>query len=334
MVNASPPGSAAAPDPERRQRQRSAGASRSGKGADGGAAHAAALSANRNPLGDLHTLQHLSARLARSLRGVFEPLLRREVRIWAEPLSMGRFADYRAERPDGLTAWLPMTMTPIGSDPSGQAMVVLDGRFLLELLDLFFGGNGAAPHELPAELSPAAEALVARVGMMLAAPLAAAWDPVGRVSFAPGRIEPNPALVAGFDGEDAAVVTRFGIAPVDGRATTLDIVYPVAALKPFAPSLTGKVARAAAAPDPAWRSGLTRAAMTVRFPVRSVLAEPVVSLARLMELKAGDVIPISFGPEVPVMVGGDRFGAGTVGTSNGRAAVKLTSLARSPEDYA
>src|SRR3546814_13124785 len=63
--------------------------------------------------------------------------------------------------------------------------------------------------------------------------------------------------------------------------------------------------------------------MTVKFPVRSVLAEPVISLARLMELKEGDVIPISFGPEVPVMIGTDRFGPGTVGPSNGRAAIRL-----------
>lgn len=330
MVNAPPPDPKAAPAAERRGRAR--------PGAAGPAAiHAAALgAANRNPLGDLHTLQHLSARLARSLRGVFEPLLRREVRVWAEPLSMGRFADYRAERPDRLTAWLPMAMAPqdgpAAAQPAPPAMAVLDGRFVLELLDLFFGGTGAAPAELPAELSPAAEALVARIGGMIAGPMAAAWEPVGRVLFVPGRLEPNPALVQGHDGEDAAVVTRFGVAPADGRATSLDIVYPVLALKPFAPSLTGKVARAAAAPDPVWRQGLARAAMGVRFPVRSVLAEPVVSLARLMELKPGDVIPISLGPDVPVMVGGDRLGTGTVGTSNGRAAVRLVTLARSPED--
>src|SRR3546814_5215920 len=56
--------------------------------------------ANLNPFGDLHTMQHLSARLARSLRGVFEPLLRAETRVWAEPLVVQRFADYRAERPE------------------------------------------------------------------------------------------------------------------------------------------------------------------------------------------------------------------------------------------
>jgi flagellar motor switch protein FliM len=293
------------------------------------AAHAYALGeANLNPFGDLHTLQHLSARLARSLRSVFEPMLRRELRVWAEPLEVVRFADYRAERPDGLTAWQPLAITP----GNGQALIVLGGRFVLETLDVFFGGTGVAPHEMPAEFSPAAEAMIGRLAGAIAAPLNAAWEPLARITFAPGHVEANPALVTDSDGDDAMVVTRFGIAAGTAKPVFLDIVYPVAALKPYTPSLTGKVLGKTAAPDPAWRTSLTRAAMTIRFPVRSVLAEPSITLAKLMELKTGDVIPISFGPDVPVMVGTDRLGAGTVGTSNGRAAIKLTSIARNDEE--
>src|ERR1700750_327994 len=92
------------------------------------AKHASALGgANLNPFGDLHTLQHLSARLARSLRGVFEPLLRHEVRLWAEPLSVQHFTDYRAERPEGLTGWTPLAMSP----GAGQTLLVIDGKFSL-----------------------------------------------------------------------------------------------------------------------------------------------------------------------------------------------------------
>ncbi|MGJ3628883.1 FliM/FliN family flagellar motor switch protein [Sphingomonas sp. MMS24-JH45] len=103
------------------------------------------------------------------------------------------------------------------------------------------------------------------------------------------------------------------------------------ALKPHATELTGKVVAKAAEPDAKWQTSLTRAAMTVRLPVRSVLAEPVVSLARLMDLKPGDVIPISFGDNVPVMVGGSLLGTGTVGTSNGRAAIRLSHLEGLPQ---
>jgi len=290
------------------------------------AAHAAGLgTAKLNPFGDLHTLQHLSARLARALRGVFEPLLRQEVRAWAEPLVVQRFADYRTERSDGLTAWTPMTM----SLPGGAALCVLDGRFVLELLDLFFGGTGAAPATLPTDFSPAAEAMVGRLVGTVVTPLKAAWEPLARIDFQPMRVENNPAMLS-VDGDDAMIVTRFGIAAGEHKPIFLDLLYPVAALRPHGPSLTGKVLDKQEA-DPAWRNSLTRSVMNVRFPVRSVLAEPVVPLSMLMALKAGDVIPISFAPDVPVMVGTDRLGAGTVGTSNGFAAVRLTSIARIDE---
>lgn len=296
-------------------------------------AHATLGATNLNPFGDLHTLQHLSARLARGLRGVFEPLLRKECRSFAEPLVVQRFADYRAERPDGLTAWLPLAMGSPGSQTVGQAMIVLDGRFVLEVLDLFFGGTGATPNDLTAEFTPAAEAMIARIGASIADPLKAAWEPLARIDFVPGHVEANPAMIQGLDGDDAVIVTRFGIAAGTAKPVFVDIVYPVAALKPHTPSLIGKVHAKTAAPDPAWRNGLTRAVMGVKFPVRSVLAEPTVPLSLLMNLKAGDVIPISFGAEVPVMVGGDQLGFGTVGTSNGKAAIRLNSISHMVEDF-
>ena len=305
---------------ERRERDRPRG---------GGAAHVPGFGfANLNPFGDLHALQHLSARLARPMRGVFEPLLRAECRIWAEPLVVQRFEDYRAERPDGLTAWLPLAMSP----GSGQALLVMDGRLLLELLDLFFGGSGAAPIELPSEFSPAAEALAVRLASLIAAPLSAAWEPLARIGFAAtGTCEGNAAMLGNVDGEDAMVVTRFGVGCGERRPSLFDLVYPVAALKPHGTALTGKVLGRDAVPDPAWRNGLTRAAMGVKFKVRSVLAEPVIPLGTLMALKPGDVIPISFGHEVPVMVGRDRLGTGTVGASNGHAAIRLNTLASQEE---
>ena len=297
--------------PERRERTRQAD-------------HVALGVANLNPFGDLHTVQHLSARLARSLRGVFEPLLRQEVRTFAEPLAVQRFADYRAERADTLTAWLPLAIVP----GNGAALAVFDGRFVMELLDLFFGGTGHAPHDLPSEFTPSAEAMVARLGGMLIEPMRVAWEPLARLKFVPGHVESNPALLGGLDGDDALVVTRIGIAAGTAKPIFIDLVYPVAALKPYAPSLTGKVLSKSAEQDPEWRTGLTRAVMGVRFPIRSVLAEPVIPLAMLMELKAGDVIPINVDKDVPVMVGGDRLGSGTVGTSNGKAAIRLNSITR------
>lgn len=302
---------------DRRQRSRAA------------AAHAPVLGASSlNPFGDLHTLQHLSARLARALRGVFEPLLRQPVRAFAEPLTVQRFADYQAERPAGLTAWQPLAMAP----GEGRAVLVAEGGFVLKLLDLFFGGSGQLPAVMPTEFTPAAEALVGRLATSLAGPLASAWEPVSKLGFRPGHLEAAPALLTDLDGEDAVIVTRFGIAPGEDKPVFIDILYPVAALKPLAPQLTAKVHGRSAQPAPGWRQALTRASMNVTLPVRSVLAEPVLPLGRLLELKEGDVIPVSFGPQVPVMVGGHRLAIGTVGTSNGKAAIRIDRIDHPQED--
>ncbi|MBR0553137.1 flagellar motor switch protein FliM [Stakelama marina] len=313
MVNADSPTEA----PERRKRPR----------AESG--HTPVLGeANLNPFGDLHTLQHLSARLAKSLRGVFEPLLRRAVRGWAEPVSVQRFSDYCAEREQGLTAWLPLAIAPTG----GQALFVIDGRSVLELLDLFFGGNGDTPSTLPNEFSPAAEAMVQRLARMVIDPLQRAWEPVTKLTFEATNVEINPALLSALDGDDPMVVTRFGLASEGGKPSFVDLIYPVAALKPHGASLNAKVHGRSAEPDPKWNHGLTRVAMGVKFEVRSVLAEPKITLGKLMDLKEGDVIPIHFGPNVPVMVANNRFGTGTVGTANGHAAIRIQEIEHFDEE--
>lgn len=276
--------------------------------------------AKLHPFGDLHALQHLSARLARGIRATFETFLRAEARAWAEPLEVMPWSDYRTRRGDRLTAWQQFTM-----DGRHPLVATLDGVFAYQLLDLFFGGPGDPPPVIPTEFSPTADALLARVARTLSDALQTAWEPLAGATFQPGRCETSAAMVSDIDADEIVVMTRFGVARGAAQPVYLDIVYPVASLKPHTNVLTGKIV-AKTETGSRWQTQLTRATMGVRMPVRSVLAEPSISIARLMALQPGDVIPISFGPDVPVMVGDAVIGAGTVGTSNGRAAIRLTRI--------
>lgn len=294
------------------------------------AEHAPALgSVNPNPFGDLVTLQHLCARLAKGLKPVFEDITRKDLRAFAEPLVVQRYADYKAERGGALAAWSQLAM----GGARQRVQVVLEGQQVLEMLDAFFGGDGEAPHPLPDEFTPAAEVLVARIVQALGTPLESAWEPLTRVSFR-SEASANLAQPAEMNGDDPVVVTRFGIAEGDHKPNFIDILYPVSTLKPHMASLLVKVHDKPEEVEPEWRAGLTRAVMNVSLPVRSVLCEPSIPLAKLMELKAGDIIPCDFGTEVPVMVAHRRLGTGQVGTSNGRAAVRLSSIEPiNPEDF-
>ncbi|KQN92372.1 flagellar motor switch protein FliM [Sphingomonas sp. Leaf231] len=276
--------------------------------------------AKLHPFGDLHTLQHLSARAARGVRQAFEGYWRAETRAWAEPLEVLRLADYRAARGDKLTAWVPLSMD------GRTALCVLDSQFVVEVIDLFFGGTGDVSPTLALEFTPAADVLVARIAAGMARALEIAWEPLARARFTAEPFELGSSMIPGVEADEVVVATRFAIARGTARPSFVDILYPVATLKPHTVALTGKVVAKPAEVDAEWRTQLTRAAMAVRLPVRSVLAEPSIPLSRLLDLKEGDVIPISFGADVPIVIGGVALGLGTVGTSNGRAAIRISKF--------
>lgn len=306
-------------------------------GLRGRAAHAPVLiGADAGAAIDLAAVQAVGTRLVKALVPIVAPMLRDLAGGWAAPVQVMRLGAYRAARGGTPTAWQPLGIAGSHS----PMLIVLDAARVLQMLDGFFGGEGAAPASVPATLSPAAEALVARLAAQLAPAIAAAWAPVATIALAPvadAAID-APAL----DDDEAVIVAPLclagasGIAgdpeaPTDGAgagsgadaAMTIDLIYPLRAVR--AP-LTREAAGPRGAAAPAWRAGLTRAAMDVTFPVRAVLAEPVVPLARLLDLRAGDVLPIDFGPEVPVTVADRRLGWGVAGTAHGRAAVRLTLL--------
>ena len=284
------------------------------------AQHVPALgSASANPLGDLQALAQVNQRLARLLRTLFEPLLRQAVKISAESIAVERFDAYLTARGSELSSVTMIGMAPL----SGQAMLVLDGALTFRLVDLYFGGPGLVPNPMPAEFTPTAEAMIARIATGFAERLGGAWGELAEIAFHPGRTETNPAMLSHIDGEDRVVRTRFLLAVGDTRPIQIDLLYPAASLKPIASILSSKVQSRRQAADPTWTGNLARAVMQVKLPVRSVLAEPVIPLAQLMTLKPGDIIPISFGPEIPLLVSNNRFARGAVGASNGRAAIRV-----------
>ncbi|HEV2568550.1 flagellar motor switch protein FliM [Sphingomonas sp.] len=282
--------------------------------------HAPVLgSASANPLGDLQALTQVNQHVARALRTLFEPMLRQPVKVAAEPITVQRFDEYLTANCNALASATLIGMAPL----SGQALLVIDGGFTFRLVDLYFGGPGLAPNPLPPEFTPTAEAMIGRLARGVTERLASGWAELAEIEFQVGRTETNPHMLSHIDGEDWVVRTRFLLTIGEGRPVPIDLLYPAASLKPIAGILSSKVQARRHAEDPSWTNNLMRAAMNVKLPVRSVLAEPTIPLAQLMSLKLGDIIPISFGPEIPLLVSGNRFARGAVGAFNGRAAIRV-----------
>jgi flagellar motor switch protein FliM len=76
----------------------------------------------------------------------------------------------------------------------------------------------------------------------------------------------------------------------------------------------------------AWRRRLGHALAQVSLPVRSVLARPEISVAGLLALKPGDVIPITLAPRTPLLAGSRRIAEGVIGEQEGRAALMIEKV--------
>ncbi|MGZ8335255.1 MAG: FliM/FliN family flagellar motor switch protein, partial [Allosphingosinicella sp.] len=126
--------------------------------------------------------------------------------------------------------------------------------------------------------------------------------------------------------DEPVAVTRFVVKLGRGPAASIDIIYPVSSLRSVEQELLATSPEDVSARGEEWRERLVAAVGQVRVKARTVLARPDLSLAELMQLRPGDVIPIDLPAQVPLLVEGRSIALGTIGEHDGRAALKIEKL--------
>jgi flagellar motor switch protein FliM len=183
---------------------------------------------------------------------------------------------------------------------------------LLGLVDAFYGGSGAQSEARDA-LTAAELRFADRMAAQFAAMLSASWTgarPVlGAVALSS---EAKPFCTV----NEAVLVQNF-------PASKLACVYPLAALRDEAGP---DEETAQAKPDAEWSARINAAALSIRLPVRTIFARPEISVAKLMALQPGDIIPLLLPQHVPITVSGRHFAQGNVGEASGRVAIKIENM--------
>jgi flagellar motor switch protein FliM len=267
-------------------------------------------------------IDRLNERMVRKLRDVIEPFARVKPKVAVEPTAIRGFADWQAEQPEftslSLYAFRPM---------AGAILLKIDPDFVARLVDAFYGGTGAATPRRAREFTATEESLLDRLCEALIGVLGEAWSEVIPVRPQLRGRETNVGFAGLAKGDEPVAITQFKIAPWSGAPTMIEILYPVAGLRSIEPQLCAKVHDDnAAAKTGEWRARLGAAVGDIRIEARTVLARPELSLAELMQLQAGDIIPVSLPKSVPLIVAGRRIAVGAVGEHDGRAALMIERM--------
>jgi len=105
---------------------------------------------------------------------------------------------------------------------------------------------------------------------------------------------------------------------------SFDVVYPLQTLKPVSSLLRSRVQSDEVQSDVSWKDKLERAVLEIPLRIESKLAEPVVSMSKLLRLKSGDTMNINVEDTVDFYVEDQKYFKAEMGEVRGNAAVNLT----------
>jgi flagellar motor switch protein FliM len=268
----------------------------------------------------LATLDTVFERFAHSLQITLSELLRCELALAPNALEIRTLGDFLGSlaAPASLTA---LTLAPL----AGPGLLVFEQPLVFLLVDTFFGGKGqrlGSPGGR--EFTTVERRLIQRLQRLSLNALEVAWQPYLEVRCSLLGHESNPQFVTTIEPPAAiALITLpLTLAGKEASGGKLHLVLPCAMFEPVRAQLL------ASGKEHTQRSErlaklLGEGIKESFISVRGLLAETELTLRDLLELRAGDFIPMSI-PEFAVLEAeGIRLYAGRYGQFQGQRAVKI-----------
>ncbi len=269
-------------------------------------------------LGDYYALRLINERFARTVRSVFLPLLRVQPRISSFPPEVKSFEEYSS----GLDAFMSMTNSRI-EELRGSMLTVLSPSFVSLCTSSRYGGKLEIPETNRTEFTSTEDKIIEVLNEGISKVLEQCWKDLTPISIKFHSREQNPQFAAFVESSDLVIVCSFVMQLPKMDSLSFDIVYPLQTLKPVSSLLRSRVQSDVMESSMSWRDKLEKAVLEVPLRVSSHLAEPTVSMSKLLRMKKDDVLNINVDELVDFYVDGQKYFKAEMGEIKGNACIKL-----------
>ncbi len=268
--------------------------------------------------GRMPTLEMINERFARSFRISLFGMLRRSPDIAVEGVTMSKFSEYI----HGL--FMPSNMNMVKIKPlRGTALIVMNPKLVFSLVDNYFGGSNKFHTKIEGRDFTAIEMrVVKKVLERVFADMQDAWAPVLSIEFIYTGSEVNPQFANIVSPSEVVVVSSFHI-DIEGEGGDLHVTIPYSTIEPIRETLDAGVQSDVTDVDERWILSLREEINRVRVTLKSTLTTIDMPVRKLLELKAGDVIPLEIPERVTATVDDVPVFRGRYGESRGRFALKV-----------
>lgn len=270
--------------------------------------------------GRMPTLEMINERFARSFRISLFNMLRRPIEISVSGVQMVKFSEYIH------SMFVPTSLNIVKIHPlRGNALCVFDPKLVFILVDNYYGGVGRHAKIEGRDFSATEQRVVSLILQDAFNDLANAWKPVLKVNFEFNSMEVNPQFANIVSPTEVVVVSTFHI-ELDGGAGDFQVTIPYSMVEPIRDLLDAGIASDVADKDERWSISLREEIKVAEVELSCTLTEVKLPLVDVLNLREGDILPISMPETLTLRAEDIPILRGKLGESKGNKAIKITEV--------
>ena len=269
-------------------------------------------------LGKMPRLGRIFDSFLKNLSASVENLMDTEAEITLAQLGTSKYGEFMRSLPE------PAHINTLEISPlHTSALAVLEPRLLYILVDKYFGGQGGT-HGLEEgrDLTLTERRIADQLLALLVEDFQAAWQIVDKIGFTHRATDTVPDTVQVMSANEVIVVAMFQIT-LGGASGNVRFALPYSLLEHYRSTLEARAQTEKIEVDQVWQQGLATELNRASVNATGKIEGLSMKLSELLSLNVGDVVPFEMPSLISLDVEHIPIFKGTLGSSNGRNAVRI-----------
>jgi flagellar motor switch protein FliM len=268
--------------------------------------------------GRMPTLELINERFARYLRiGLFN-YMHRTTEISVGPIRVQKYSEFIRN------LVVPTNLNLVAAKPlRGTSLFVFDPNLVFLVVDNMFGGDGRFHTRVEGrDFTGTEQRIIQGLLNVVFTEYARSWKPVYSISFDYIRSEMNSQFANIATPSEIVISTTFTL-EFGGSAADMHICFPYSMVEPIRDLLYSAMQSDQLSTDQRWILMLRKQLKDAEVEIRAYLATTSITLGEILELKAGDIIPINIPERIIASVDDIPLLEATYGQQGGQYALKI-----------
>jgi flagellar motor switch protein FliM len=271
--------------------------------------------------GRMPGLEIINDRFARLLRvGIFN-FMRRSAEISVGPVKVQKYSEFTRNLP------IPTNLNLVHVKPlRGTSLFVFDPNLVFFVVDNLFGGDGRFHTRVEGrEFTTTEHRIISKLLSMVFEQYTASWRSVRPLTFEFVRSEMHTQFANVATPNEIVIVTQFSI-EFGSTGGTLHICMPYSMIEPIRDILSSPIQGEALEVDRRWVRVLSQQVQAAEVEVTVDLAHISTTFEQILNMRAGDVLPINVPELVTAKVDGVPVMECGYGIFNGQYALRVQKM--------